>query len=103
MKKIIFTWKVISRIKTYADNYVDFYIDLYKDSWIWWLEEILKNYRREWRIRYKSIVKTIKTKLQEDIISYPNNRVIITWKTKILIIKFKDEENLRIIEDLDIR
>ncbi len=103
MKKIIFTKKVFRVIDKYIRDYLNYYEEFYRDSWVFNEAQIIENYYKEASDRKENIVDTITSKLQEEIISYPNNNAIITWKTKIFLIKFKDDWDLRIIEDLDIR
>ncbi len=103
MKKIIFKWNALEKVNIYSENYSNYYEELYQDSWLWNENQIIEWYREEWKRRQSSIFKTIANHLQNEIITFPNNEALIRWRTKIIIVKFFDDGDLRVVEDLDIR
>lgn len=103
MPKVIFSIKATKTLKQYSDNYLNYYEELYSDSWIWSQETIIDWYIRESIQRYNEIADTIELKLEQDIVSYSGSEVVIRWRTKILLVTFKDEWNSRTITDIEIR
>jgi hypothetical protein len=45
----------------------------------------------------------IESTVSNDIISYTQSETHIRWKSKILLIQFRDKEDVRIIEKIEIR
>ena len=103
MLKVIFTKKAYEQIDIYTEKYRSYHRDLYKDSWIWNEEKIIDNYFEDSREKYFQIVDEIVKRLENPVISYTDNEAIIKWRTKILIVNFKDEWETRIITDISIR
>lgn len=103
MLKVNFSSKATKSLKQYSDNYLNYYEDLYSDSWIWSQDKIIDWYILESIQRYNEIVDSIEAKLGEDIVSYNDNEVIIRWRSKILLVSFKDAWDTRIITDIEIR
>lgn len=101
--KILFTWKVKNRINNYAYNYSNYYKKLFEDSFIWSEDEIIRKYEEDADLRVKEIYQKIISKLQDNLIVYPDNIVLIKWRSKYLIVTFYDENDNRIISDLEIR
>lgn len=76
---------------------------LFEDSWIWSEESIVYNYIFDSSLKTEEIYDLIFEKLSDDLIKYPENKAIIKWRSKYLIIKFEDKEDKRIILDLEIK
>lgn len=91
------------KIDMYVLNYRNYFEDLYKDSGIWDEEKIISSYCQEAEERYFQILDILKEKLSDTVITYPNNTTIIRWRSKILLVSFQDEDDTRIITDLEIR
>ncbi|MDA9129385.1 hypothetical protein N9J72_02835 [Candidatus Gracilibacteria bacterium] len=103
MYNIIFNSKVRERIIQYTNRYLDYYFELYQDSGIWSHDSIIQGYENESLKRYKEIFDTLENTLSNTVITYPNNQAIIRWRSKILIVSFRDSGDTRIITDLEIR
>ncbi len=102
MKEIIFTKNAIKNIEVYIDLYTSYFTEFYSNTGIWSEEIIIEMYSKEGEKRFFEIVDAITQTLQRTIISYPNNIAKIRWKSKILTIKFTDDGNSRIIENIKI-
>lgn len=103
MYKITFTGKALDEIDKYSKSYKNYYKKLYEDSWIWAEKQIKDAYVKESIFRYDEIVENISLKLSASIVTYPNNQAIIRWRSKILLVSFKDRWDTRTITDLKIR
>ncbi len=103
MYNIVFNKVVYKKIDRYTEIYRKYFEEFYQDSWIWEEEKIINNYIIESEDRYFQILEEIKNKLSDPIITYMENKAIISWRSKILLVSFKDIDNTRIITDLDIR
>ena len=103
MYKIIFSENFWNTLGKYSDSYLNYFEELYSDSWIWSEDIIIDYYGKESRIRYTEIVDIVEEKLSNPLISYHNQTAIIRWRSKILLVSFIDDENTRIITDLEIR
>lgn len=95
--------KAVAKIKKYTEDYRAYFEEVYKDSWIWSEDTIIQTYLQESENRYLEIRTILKTKLESEVISYKNNSAIIKWKSKILLVTFKDNWNSRTITDIEIR
>ncbi|PID84282.1 hypothetical protein CSB09_01755 [Candidatus Gracilibacteria bacterium] len=103
MKKIVFKQKAIDRVELYILYYKKYFQDLYKDTGIWAEEEILEEYEKEAQSRQLSLTNIIENTLQNTVISFPGNTAKIRWKTKILTVKFRDNDDIRIVEEIEIQ
>lgn len=103
MYKVIITGKGIQKIQKYISKYREYYQELYLDSWIWSEDMIIEKYFEEAENRYKEIRNLLEFQLSKPLPSYPNNEAIIHWRTKILLVSFREENDTRIITDIDIR
>lgn len=64
---------------------------------------IIESYINEARDRRKNMFDIISKTLENEFVSYPNKTAVIKWKTKFLMIKLSEIEDVRIVEDIDIR
>ncbi len=103
MKKIILSKKALSKIEAYVRNYSKYYEELYQDCWVWNEKQIIEWYKIEWENRFESIFETIVNNLSDDFVSYANNQAIMIWKTKIIVVKFRDKDNIRYIENINLK
>ncbi len=103
MFKIYFSKKFFFTLQRYVDNYLHYYEDIYRDSGIWSKEMIMDWYAQESEKRYQEIIDTIEERLSLTHISYPNNKAIIHWRSKVLLVSFRDINNTRNITDLEIK
>ena len=103
MFNITFSQKAFHQIQAYISRYREYYQELYLDSWIWNENLIISWYVNESENRYDEIRNIIKQRLSEDIPSYPHNKAIIPWRTKVLFISFEQDDDTRIITYVDIR
>lgn len=103
MFKVNILPRAYQKIDMYVLNYRNYFEDLYRDSGIWNEEKIISSYCQEAEERYFHILDILSEKLSNPIISYPDNTTLIRWRSKILLVSFIDDENTRIITDLEIR
>ena len=103
MYKILFNKKSLSQTNNYVKNYRSYHENVYQDSWIWSEDIIIDSYRKESIFRYDEILDTILNKLSTSVISYPNNKVVIRWRSKILLVSFIEKWDMRTIIDIEIR
>lgn len=101
--KIIYSEKVEKILEKYIENFNSYYENLYSDSWIWSEEIIIKSYKKEAFDRKDDIINTINKKLWDTIIVYSENKAILKWRRKFLIVEFFDYNWYRIIFDLEIK
>lgn len=102
-RKIIIVWKVYEIVELYTRRYRLYYQELFEDSGIWNSKQIIEGYKKESILRYTEILDTLESTLSNPLISYQNNTTIIRWRSKILLVSFRDEWEVRIITDLEIR
>ncbi len=103
MYKIKVSLKALQKIQLYTDNYRSFFEETYQDSWVCGEDVIIEWYIKESKSRYKEIKDTLKHKLEQSVISHPNNQAIIRWRSKILLVSFSTTQDTRIITDIEIR
>lgn len=103
MYRVNIAKRAIEKIQKYITNYRWYHEELYLDSGVWNEELIIDGYFQEAKNRYKEIRFILEDKLSQDIPSYPNNQAIIRWRTKILVVSFREKGDTRIITDLEIR
>lgn len=103
MFKVNILSKPISQIQKYIKSYRIYHEELYQDSWIWGEEEILRNYEIEAWNRYIEIKTLLQTQLSHSIVSYSNDETIIRWRSKILLVSFKEKWDTRTITHIEIR
>ena len=103
MLKVSFRKSALNSVDIYVKWYRSYHEDLYQDSWIWDEQKIIDLYADESVERYDQILDTITDRLENPVISYTDNEAIIKWRTKILIVNFKDDWDARIITDISIR
>lgn len=103
MHKIVFWEKFWESLENYIDMYLKYYETIFSDTGIWSQDAIIENYKLDSQKRYTEIVDIIEKKLSNPIISYQDNSTIIRWRSKILLVSFRDEWDSRIITDLEIR
>jgi len=103
MYKVNVTKRVIEKIQKYIKSYRWYHEDLYLDSGVWNEELIIDGYFQEAKNRYKEIRFTLENKISQAIPSYLNNQAIIRWRSKILVVSFRERDDTRIITDLEIR
>lgn len=103
MLKIQISVRSLKKIERYLEKYSSFYEWMYSDTWIINESAIRETYEQEAISRFYEIEKLLKDKLSHWIITYQNNESIIRWRSKILIVSFKDIWDSRIITDLEIR
>lgn len=101
--KIIFRKNVLEYLKNYIEYYKKYYMNLYSETWIFWEDEIINFYIKDWNNKRKEILNLIEKKLSNNFIKYSDNIIKIKWRTKFLILKFEDLEWNRIILDLEIK
>lgn len=103
MCNITFSSNVERILQKYFLSYLKYFQELYSDSGIFWEDIIIKNYVDESEKRYVEIIDLIEEKLSNLHISYIKNTAVIRWRSKILLVTFIDENNIRKIIDLEIR
>lgn len=102
-KDIQIEQNVYEIIEQYVRRYRIYYQELFEDSGVWNRAEIIAWYEKESIIRYSEILDMIEEKISNSVITYIDNTAIIRWRSKILLVSFRDEWNIRIITHLEIR
>lgn len=103
MPKVVFDTIALDGINRYIERYTLYFEELYSDTGVWNEQEIIKSYKKEGYARYDSILDTIESALSAEIISYTKSETYIRWKSKIIIVSFRDIDDLRIVEKIEIR
>ena len=103
MPKVIFENTALEGINQYIERYTLYFEELYSDTGLWWEREIIENYKKEGYARYDAIIDMIESTVSNDIVSYTQSETHIRWKSKILLVQFRDKEDVRIIEKIEIR
>jgi len=105
MRQIFLLAKPKQVIDSYIDAYRNFYMSIYTDTGIWDEERILESYRSEARMRKTEIVELLRKKLSVDTVlgaHTTNQSVHISWRSKTILVKWKDDGDIRIITELKI-
>lgn len=106
MRQVLFSHAVYEVVDTYIQNYSTYFHHLYSDTGIWSEDQILQYYDQAATLRRNEIIDALyATLLPERIIGHSgHNTVKIIWKSKILIVAWKEsDEATRIITDLQIQ
>lgn len=103
MYKIIFHKIALTKVDIFIESYRTHHEKVYKDSWIWSEDVIIDSYMKESIFRYDEILEIITRKLSNPVVSFTMNQSVIRWRTKIILVTFKDDWNSRTITDIEIR
>jgi hypothetical protein len=103
MHKVIFSLEAISMVQSYIRRYRLYYEELYSDSGLWNEDMIIEGYRAEAIKRYEEIFDIIEVHLEKEIVSYMRDETIIKWRSRVLLVSFEDEGNIRTITHIQIR
>lgn len=87
----------------YIKKYTLYFEELYSDTGLWNENQIIESYKKEWYARYDEIIDTLVAALSKDVITYTWSETIIHWRSKVIFVRFRDEEALRIIDSIEIR
>jgi hypothetical protein len=91
MFKISISPKAYLKIDMYVLKYREYFEELFQDSGIWEEQKIIHNYQLDSEERYFQILDTLESTLSNPLISYQNNTTIIRWRSKILLVSFRDK------------
>ena len=103
MPKVVFEDTALEGINHYIERYTLYFEELYSDTGLWNEDMIIESYKSEWYARYDSIIDTIELSLSNNMISYTKPETYIRWKSKILIVAWRDEDGVRVIEKIEVR
>ena len=103
MYRVFFTSEAYTQVDNYVLNYRKYFGELYQDTGVWEEDKIINNYIVESEERYFQILDTVYLTLEKSLPSYPNNQAIIRWRSKILLVSFRETDDTRIIIDIEIR
>lgn len=103
MFKVYLEPQAYHKIDSYIISYSNYFERLFQDSWVWEESTIISNYCIESEERYFQILKALELKLSNPIISYSNNEAIIKWRSKILLVSFREKWDTRTITHIEIR
>ncbi len=103
MYKVVFDVRALLGVDQYIEQYTKYYEHLYSDSGIWSEDQIIEQYRLEWYARYDEIIDTITMTLQTDVVSYMQDKTLIRWRTKVILLSFQDIWDLRRVIEIEIR
>ncbi len=104
-KTITYTQTALDNIERYIVQYRKYFHEIYSDTGIWAEAKILESYSLEAQDRKREILHLIDTRLSpSEVFGRTNdNMVILQWRSKYLFIHWEDEDDLRIITDIQIR
>lgn len=103
MFKVVFANTALEWVNRYIERYTRYFEELYSDTGLWSEDMIIESYKAEWYARYDSIIDTIESSLMSDMISYVQFETYIRWKSKVLIVAWRDEDSLRVVEKIEVR
>lgn len=103
MYKVVFTESSYISINRYIELYRSYFRDLYRDSGIWQEQKIIDSYITESQYRYDAIIDTITHKLENNLVHHQNQKFVIFWKSKIIVVSYKEDTHTRIVTDIEIR
>ena len=104
MPNVKFSESAINAINDYSRRYREYYEELYSDTGIWWEDQIIDNYIKESITRRSEIIDLIDLKLKEETIlgRQPWETILLSWRSKTLLILWEDSDNERIITKISI-
>jgi hypothetical protein len=103
MHKVTFHKTALIQVDIYIESYRTYHENVYQDSWIWSEDIIIDSYKKESIFRYDEILEIISNTLSNPIVSFTMNKSVIRWRTKILLVSFRDSWETRTITDIEIR
>ena len=105
MRSIVLSQTAQDAIVAYVRAYRQYFTDLYTDTGIFSETQILQYYEEQVMIREREIIDLIEKHLSADEVlgRTQKNTLLLSWKTKVILLEWKDQESIRIITDIQIR
>lgn len=104
MYNIVYLPESLLSIEWYIIAYRDYFLEIYSDTGIWSEKEIKEQYILISDARHEEILTLIEERLPPDAVigQSAENRVKIPWRSKFLVVSWKEEKNTREITHIDI-
>ena len=105
MKKIILEPNALYNIEMYMYRYREYFEHLYTDTGIFDEKKILDTYRQQDKKRKREILSTIQEKLSTETVfgRTPSDTLLFTWRSKTIILAWRDDRETRFVTDVQIR
>lgn len=105
MRRIEYLHNALKGVDSYIFLYKDYFRTLYSDTGIFTEQMILDRYEQEATDRYNEIFSLIEGKLTSEIVLGRNldNTYLLEWRSKIISFSWRDEWDIRVVENIAIR